>query len=198
MLAPGAGWSDGETMTSESAERLLQRWREGEIEAIAGLLPLVYADLRRIAGSLLRATPGHGTLQPTALVHEVMLRLLGKNSRDFSSTAHLVNASARMMRQILVDRARAAAADKRGGAWLRDELDESFDLPIPAEIDLLELDAALNALESEDPRMARAVELHYFVGLSLEEIGILLGVTKKTVHRDLIAARVWLRGQLEA
>ena len=77
-------------------------------------------------------------------------------------------------------------------------MEDSLDLPIPAGTNLLELDAALDALETDAPRMARAVELHYFVGLSLEEIGVLLVVTKKTVHRDLIAARVWLRGQLEA
>ena len=78
----------------DSVEELLSRWREGDVDALGYLLPLVYADLRRIASSVLQVTPGHGTLQPTALVHEVMLRLLGKDSRDFSSTEHLVNTSA--------------------------------------------------------------------------------------------------------
>lgn len=177
-------------------ERLLLRWREGDADALGCLLPLVYADLRRIAGSVLQITPGHGTLQPTALVHEVMLRLLGKDSRDFSSTEHLVNTSARMMRQILVDRARAAGASKRGGAWIRDEFFESLDLPIPDGTDVIELDTALTMLEQEAPRMAKGVELHYFAGLSLEEISTILGVAKKTVHRDLISARAWLRDHL--
>lgn len=182
----------------ETVEALLQRWRGGDASALNELLPLVYADLRRIARSVLQATPGHATLQPTALVHEVMLRLLGRDSRDFADTTHLVNTAARMMRQILVDRARAAGTDKRGGTWLRDHFTASLELPIPDGTDLIELDTALDALAESEPRLARSVELRYFVGLGLEEISALLGVAAKTVQRDLGAAHAWLRRHLEA
>src|SRR5690606_25462858 len=99
-------------------------------------LPLIYADLRRLAASVLRGTPGCATLQTTALVHEALLRVLGVRAADFQSPAHLLNVSARMMRQILVDHARAANAQKRGGGWHRDEFNEMLELPIPDGTDL--------------------------------------------------------------
>lgn len=178
-------------------EAALERWRAGDGGALECLLPLIYADLRRIARSVMQATPGHFTLQPTALVHEVILRLMGRDSRAFTDTEHLINTSARMMRQVLVDRARAAATNKRGGTWRRDEFSESLQLPIPDGVDVIELDAAIALLEQHDLRMANAVQFHYFVGLTLDEIAGILGVAKKTVQRDVAAARVWLRARLE-
>lgn len=181
----------------DSLARLLQRWRNGDADALDRLLPLVYADLRRIAASILRSSAGHATLQTTALVHEVFLRLLGRPPSAFSDGAHLLNASARMMRQILVDRARAAASTKRGGAWLRDEFAEALELPIPDGTDLAALDAALSELEAVDRRMSQVVELRFFVGLSVTEVANALGITERTAHRDWVAAREWLKQQLE-
>lgn len=175
----------------------LQRWRDGDAQALERLLPLVYADLRRIAAGLLKSTPGHATLQTTALVHDVLLRLLGREPAQFDDTAHLLNASARMMRQVLVDRARKAHSDKRGGGWLRDDFEAALELPIPDRTDLAALDAALDELESVHDRMARVVELRYFVGLDVAEIAATLGVNERTARRDWVAAREWLRDRLE-
>lgn len=182
---------------NDSVTRLLRRWSEGDTSALDRLLPLVYADLRRIAAGLLRATPGHATLQTTALVHEVLLRLLGRTPAAFESGAHLLNASARMMRQVLVDRARRASSDKRGGRWLRDDFTEALELPIPDGTDLAALDRALNDLESVHERMAKVVELRYFVGLEVTEVAATLGVTERTARRDWVAAREWLKARLE-
>jgi len=180
-----------------SVTRLLDRWRNGDRAALERLLPMVYADLRRMAASVLHSHTGHATLQTTALVHDVLLRLLDRPAADFVSTAHLLNASARMMRQTLVDRARAAHAEKRGGGWLRDDFTAALELPIPDGTDLGALDQALNELESFDERMARVVELRYFVGLDMAEVGSLLGVTERTVQRDWVSARAWLKDRLD-
>jgi RNA polymerase sigma factor (TIGR02999 family) len=175
----------------------LQRWRAGDAEALERLLPFVYADLRRIARGMLRSAPGHPTLQTTALVHDVLLRLLDRAPGDFQDTSHLLNASARMMRQVLVDRARRNASAKRGGGWLRDEFEAALELPIPDRTDLAELDQALDELESVHERMARVVELRYFVGLEVEEIANALGINERTARRDWVAAREWLRDRLD-
>jgi RNA polymerase sigma factor (TIGR02999 family) len=184
--------------SDDSVTRLLDRWRDGDRAALDRLLPLVYADLRRIAAGMLRAHAGHATLQTTALVHDVLLRLLDRPAADFQDTAHLLNAAARMMRQILVDRARAAMAVKRGGGWLRDDFTAALELPIPEGTDLDELDQALDELESFDPRMASVVELRYFVGLGMSEVAGVLGVTERTVQRDWAGARAWLKDRLDA
>lgn len=176
---------------------LLQRWHAGEMQALDRLLPLVYTDLRRIAASQLRRHDGHGTLQTTALVHDVLLRLLDRPPSSFQSSAHLFNAVAQMMRQHLCNRARQAATDKRGGGWKRDDFVVAMELPIPDNIDLAMLDAALNELDGVHERMARVVELRYFVGLEVEEIAVMLGVNERTARRDWVAAREWLRERLE-
>lgn len=181
----------------DGVTRWLQRWSEGDSAALDRLLPLVYADLRRIASRELRVTPGHATLQTTALVHDVVLRLLGRPPSSFESTAHLLNASARMMRQVLIDRARKAASEKRGGRWLRDDFAEALELPIPDGTDMAALDQALNDLESVHQRMANVVELRYFVGLDVAAVAATLGVTERTARRDWVAAREWLRDRLE-
>lgn len=183
--------------TNDNVTQWLQRWRDGDAQALERLLPLVYADLRRIAAGLLKSTPGHATLQTTALVHDVLLRLLGREPAQFENTAHLLNASARMMRQVLVDRARKALSEKRGGGWLRDDFEAALELPIPDRTDLAALDRALDELESAHERMARVVELRYFVGLEVEEIAATLGINERTARRDWVAAREWLRDRLE-
>lgn len=175
----------------------LERWQQGDAAALDRLLPLVYADLRNIAASLLRTTPGHATLQATALVHEMLLRLLGRDPAGFENTYHLLNASARMMRQVLVDRARRASAEKRGGkTWKREDFTEALDLHIPDGTDLIALDLALKELESVDERMARVVELRYFIGLDVQAVAASLGVAERTAQRDWVSARQWLRQRL--
>jgi RNA polymerase sigma factor (TIGR02999 family) len=176
--------------------KLLQRWRDGDREALEQLLPLVYADLRRIASRQLSAHSGHTTLQTTALVHDVLLRLLDRPPSSFESTAHLLNTSAKMMRQLLANRARDAAAQKRGGGWRRADFAAALDLPIPDGTDLAELDQALNELETFDARMAQVVELRYFVGLGVAEIAVALGVVERTVQRDWVSALAWLKVRL--
>ncbi|MEZ5544488.1 MAG: ECF-type sigma factor [Lysobacteraceae bacterium] len=182
--------------SDDSVTRWLERWREGDPVAFERLLPLVYADLRRIAASLLLNTPGHATLQTTALVHEMLLRLLGREPASFESGAHLLNASARMMRQVLVDRARRMGTEKRGGAWWRADFEEALELRISDNVDLIELDRALEELEAMDPRMAKVVELRYFVGLEVVEVAAALGVVERTAQRDWVAAHAWLRRRL--
>lgn len=181
----------------DSITRWLERWREGDALALDRLLPLVYADLRRIASRELRSSQGHATLQTTALVHDVVLRLLGRPPSAFESTAHLLNASARMMRQVLIDRARRAHTEKRGGQWVRDDFTNALELPIPEGTNLDGLDEALNELESTHERMAKVVELRYFMGLDVAEVAATLGIAERTAHRDWLAAREWLREKLE-
>ena len=182
---------------TDSITRWLQRWREGDAQALERLLPLVYADLRRIARGMLRSTPGHPTLQTTALVHGVLLRLLGREAGDFQDTAHLLNAAARMMRQVLVDRARKAQSAKRGGGWLRDEFEAALELPIPDRTDLAMLDQALDELESVHERMAKVVELRYFAGLSELEIAELLQRSERSIRRDWQKARLFLLADMQ-
>lgn len=185
-----------ESANGGSVTRWLERWQQGDAAALDRLLPLVYADLRRIAAGMLRTTPGHATLQTTALVHEMLLRLLGRESSGFESTSHLLNASARMMRQVLVDRARRTATEKRGGTWKREEFAEGLDLNIPDGTNLIALDLALEELESVDERMARVVELRYFIGLEVREVAASLGVAERTAQRDWVTAHKWLRQRL--
>ena len=183
----------GETTGNAQIEDLLRRWHAGDAAALERLLPLVYADLRRIASRVLGATPGHATLQTTALVHEVLLRLLGREPAAFENAAHLLNTAARMMRQILVSRARGAKADKRGGQWRRDDFADALDLPIPDGPDLIVLDQALNDLHEAHERMAQVVQLRYFVGLEFAQIATALGTSERTAQRDWLTAHTWLR-----
>lgn len=185
-----------ESASNDSLTDLLQRWKDGDSQAFDRLLPLVYADLRRIAAAQLRRHDNHATLQTTALVHDVLLRLLDRPPSSFENTTHLLNAVARMMRQQLINRARHAATDKRGGGWLRDDFAAALDLPIPDNTDLLDLDEALSELEAFDDRLWRVVELRYFIGLELAEIAAALDVSDRTIRRDWIVAQAWLRSRL--
>lgn len=174
-------------------EACLQRWRDGDAGMLDRLLPLVYDELRLMAASQLRRHQGHRTLQPTALVHEVILRLLGGGHHEFDSAHHWYATAAKLMRQILIDRARAQQRDKRGGGAQRVELIESVGLPIDANTDVLELDLAIAALAREDARMAQVVELRCFVGLEVNEVAALLNLDERTIYRDWAFARAWLR-----
>ncbi|MBL8300232.1 MAG: sigma-70 family RNA polymerase sigma factor [Rhodanobacteraceae bacterium] len=177
----------------------LRQWQQGDEGALDALLPLVYEDLRRIAAHELRSHRGHETLQPTALINDVFVRLLGASSLDISNRKHLYTTAAKLMRQILIDRARAQSRDKRGGGqWQRVDFIEAMALPIEQDTHLPALDEALTALAALDARMAEIVELRYFVGLEVVEVANLLGVDERTVYRDWAMARAWLRHQLGA
>ena len=176
--------------------QLLRQWQAGDQGALDALLPQVYDELRRLAAHELRGHRGHDTLQPTALVHDVFVRLLGAASLDIGNRKHLYTTAAKLMRQVLVDRARAKARDKRGGDWQRVELVEAAALSIEADTDLPALDEALRRLALLDPRVAEVVELRCFGGLEVSEVAILLGLDERTVYRDWAMARAWLRQQL--
>lgn len=186
-------------MTDQHADvtQLLQHWQGGDAAALDRLLPLVYDELRRIAAHELRTNRGHDTLQPTALLNDVFVRLLGSATLDISNRKHLFTTAARVMRQLLIDRARAQQRDKRGGGqWQRVDFIEAMALPIDINTQLPELDEALTALAALDPRMAQIVELRYFVGLEVGEVGQLLGIDERTVYRDWATARAWLKQRL--
>lgn len=189
------------TMNQPASEvtQLLRRWHEGDMAALETLLPQVYAELRQLAAHELRGHRQHETLQPTALVHEVFARLLGGGKVDLVSRKHLFTTAAKLMRQTLIDRARAQQREKRGGGhWQRVAYMEVLALPIDVDTNLPALDDALTALADLDPRMAQIVELRYFVGLEVSEVATLLEVDERTVYRDWAMARAWLRQQLEA
>ena len=177
--------------------QLLDRWSEGDDGALAELMPLIVGDLRLIAQrQLAQETPGH-TLQPTALVNELFLRLVGKRTVSWQNRAQFFAFVARTMRRILVDHARSRRTAKRGSGALRISLDESIELPRSEEDpDLLALDEALKGLETIDPRQSRMVEMRYFTGLSVKEIAAVEGISPSTVKREWRTARLWLLREL--
>ena len=178
---------------------LLLSWREGDAAALDRLMPLVYDELRRVArGHLRREAPGH-SLQATALVHEVFLRLVDADRLTPMSRTHFFAISARLMRQILVDHARRKRADKRGGGATVISLDEVA--PAAAQtsgVDVLALDEALDALSSFDARQCRVVELRFFAGLNIPETADALGISTATVEREWAMAKAWLHQRLSA
>ena len=175
---------------------LLQAWGGGDKEALDRLAPLVFRELRRIAGRMMAAERPNHTLQATALVNEAYVRLVDTQQVSWQDRAHFFALCARAMRQILIDHARARASEKRGGGEILLELDEAVaSAPSPA-ANLLELDDALHRLAQLDPRKSQVVELRFFGGLSLEETAEALKVSTKTVQRDWDLARGWLYREL--
>jgi RNA polymerase sigma factor (TIGR02999 family) len=177
--------------------RLLAEYRDGNRRALDDLLPLVYGELRRIAGNHLRRERGSHTLQPTALVHEAYMRLAHSGAPPLADRAHFFAIAARLMRQVLVDHARAHGREKRGGDLARVTLEDDALAGEARGVDLLALDAALTALAETDPRLCQVVELRYFGGLSIEETAEATGSSTATVKRDWAAAKTFLRRQLE-
>lgn len=175
--------------------RLLGRWKAGDRSALEALMPIVYRELRRRAAGYLRHERAGHTLQPTALVAEVYLRLVGEDHPHWSARVDFFAAAARHMRQILVDHARRRRARKRGGGDRALTLDEGL-FPVERRHDLVALDDALEALAQLDQRKARAIELHYFGGLNQEETAAALGIHVNTVARELRLARAWLHRQM--
>ncbi|MEP7384664.1 MAG: sigma-70 family RNA polymerase sigma factor [Gemmatimonadota bacterium] len=172
----------------------LQRGRDGALDA---LMPLVYDELRSLAGRVLHAERPDQTLQPTALVHEAYLRLVDQRTANYDGRTHFYSVAATLMRRIVVDMARRRNAAKRGGGLLV-RLDTGVDAAIDDALDVVRVDEALDALAAIDPRQARVVELRFFAGLSTEETATLLGVSERTIKRDWAMARAWLHRALSA
>jgi RNA polymerase sigma factor (TIGR02999 family) len=177
--------------------RLLQAASGGAQDAVNQLLPLVYEQLRELAGSCMANERPGRTLQATALVHEAYLRLVHQETIGFRGRAAFFAASAIVMRRILVDHARARCREKRGGDAARVTLDEALAVFENAVPDVSDLDSALNDLAEIDERKARLVELRFFTGISMDEAAQVLGVTPRTAERDWRFARAWLRERLE-
>jgi RNA polymerase sigma factor (TIGR02999 family) len=182
--------------TPSEVTRTFLRWREGDASALDALLPLVYDEMRRLAGSYLgREREGH-TLQPTALAHEAYIRLIDQRSVSWQNRAHFMGLAAQTMRRILADHARRRGALKRGGGAARVSLEESEAAADPREVEIQELDTALEDLAKLEPRQARVIEMRFFGGLSIEESAEVLGVSPATVKRDWTLARAWLFREL--
>jgi RNA polymerase sigma factor (TIGR02999 family) len=176
---------------------LLHAAQGGDREAAARLLPLVYEELRKLAQVRMAHLPPGQTLQPTALVHETYLRLLGKHDLQLESRRHFFFAAARAMRDILVEQARAKAGPRRGGGRQRVALDEGVAAYGPPPDEVLALNEALDELEKEDPLKAQIVHLRYFAGMSMAETAQVLGLAERTLHRHWRFLKAWLKSRLE-
>jgi RNA polymerase sigma factor (TIGR02999 family) len=186
------------TDRSSAVSGLLRAWGRGDDQARDDLLPLVYRELRRRAAGYLRQERPDHTLQPTALVHEAYLRLVGPQRVAWQNRAHFFGVAAQMMRRILVDHARARRAAKRPGAGLKVTFDERIGATQPRHCDLLALDEALTALTTVDPKLGKIVELRYFGGLSEQEVAEVLTISRATVTREWQTARTWLYRRMAA
>lgn len=183
------------TSASSEITGLLERWSRGDGDALGRLMPMVYAQLHRLASRTMRTERRDHTLQATALVHEAFLRLAGMSAPSWCDRRHFYCVAAQLMRHALVDHARGANAERRGGGWRKTtlgELEGARDSPV----DLLALDEALDELARLDARKARVVELRFFGGLSVEETADVLSVSKPTVVLDTRLARAWLYSRI--
>lgn len=177
--------------------QLLKEWRGGSREALDRLLPLVYGELRSQAARYLRRERAGHTLQPTALVHEAFIKLVGQHSTPWQNRAQFFGVAALMMRRILVDHVRSKHAGKRGGMCMVVEMDEGTDAEVPAmPLDVLAIDEALSRLAALDPELARIVELRFFGGLTVEETAEVVGSSPRTVKRAWRSAKAWLHTEL--
>jgi RNA polymerase sigma factor (TIGR02999 family) len=185
-----------ERRSSGDVTRLLAELNAGNKDALPALLPLVYDELRRVAQRYFRRERSDHTLQPTALVHEAYLRLVDQRNVQWQNRAHFMGVAAQAMRRILVDRARAHHAAKRGGEQVRVAIDEAAGAGDPPLVDYLALDEALTKLAALDPQQSRIVELRYFGGLTIEETAEALELSPMTIKREWRIARAWLHCEM--
>jgi len=182
---------------STEVTALLARWSEGDSAALERLMPLVYDECRRIASLQLRRERPEHTLEPTALVHELYLRLVDQSRTDWKNRAHFFGIAAQLMRRILVDHARSRNAAKRDSTRMFMSVDAEVDLPDQSRIaDVLALDEALGRLAERDPEQQKIVELRFFAGLTVEEIAHVVGRSPRTVKREWRLAKAWLFREL--
>ena len=175
-----------------SVSRLLRAWGRGDLQARDELVPVVYRELQRRAGAYLRRERSDHTLQPTALVHEAFMRLMGQDRVAWQNRAHFFAMAAQMMRRILVDHAWEHQAAKRPGAGVKVMLDDRIGAAEPRACEFIALDQALVELTRINPRQGQIVELRYFGGLSEQEVGEVLSISRATVTREWQTARAWL------
>jgi RNA polymerase sigma factor (TIGR02999 family) len=185
------------TASTGQVTHLLRAWSDGDPQAMEHLLPLVEAELRRLARGYMSRERREHTLQPTALINEAFIRLAGAKSVRWQDRAHFFGIAARLMRRVLVDHARSRGFQKRGAGAERISLHDSIPTPEPP-LDIVALDLALDALATRDERQSRIVELRFFGGLNVDETAAVLGVSPDTVKRDWRVAKLWLLRQLEA
>jgi RNA polymerase sigma factor (TIGR02999 family) len=183
-------------MSADAISELLARWGSGEREALDQLTPLIYDELRKIAARHLRREREGHTLQTTALAHEAFLKLANQPGLDWQNRAHFFAIAARLVRQILVDYARAGRRVKRGGGLKTLVLDETLAPADRRSVELIALNDALDGLARLDQQQSRVVELRFFGGLSVEETAAVLQVSRATVNRDWVTARAWLLREL--
>lgn len=183
---------------STDVTTLLIDWSNGDRSALDRLMPLVYDQLRHMAARYMhQENPGH-TLQSTALVHEAYFKLIDQDRVQWRNRAQFFGVAAQMLRRILVDHARTAKAQKRGGVAQKLSLDEAMDTPGMRELDLIALDDALVALAEIDPQQSRVIEMRFFAGLTVEETAEALDISPATVKRDWVTAKAWLFRELNA
>jgi len=181
----------------DSVTKLLLDWGAGNRAALDALTPLVYDELRRLAGHYLRRERPDHTLQSTALVHEAYMRLIDQRNVRWQNRAQFFGLASELIRRILVDHARAKQAAKRGGTVVKLTLDEALDASVGRDLDLVRLDDSLKALAEVDAQQGRIVELRYFAGLTIEETAEALDISPATVKRDWVVAKAWLRRQMD-
>jgi RNA polymerase sigma-70 factor, ECF subfamily len=184
------------TRSPEGVTQLLERWSEGDEEALDQLMPLVYDELHRLAGAYLRRERREHTLQPTALINELFLKLFGQRHPNWKNRAQFFGVAAQLMRRILVDHARRHQAGKRGGDRINVSLRNVGAFGNQPDADLLTLHDALDQLEKIDPEQSRLVELRFFGGLTIEETAEVMQISHATVEREWKIARAWLKREL--
>jgi len=181
----------------DDVTRILDAAKAGDRKAAAELLPLIYDELRKLAAARMAAEPTGQTLDATSLVHEAYLRLIGPaDDHRWENRSHFFGAAAEAMRRILVDRARRRQTNKHGGDRRRCDLDASAIVAPETDVDLLALDLALQKLAQHDPAKAKLVELRYFAGLTLDQTAEVLGVSPRTLDRDWVYTKAWLRREM--
>jgi RNA polymerase sigma factor (TIGR02999 family) len=183
---------------SHAVTALLREWSEGDRDALDRLVPLVYDELRRVAQAQLRQERHAKTMQPTALVHELYLRLVGSQQLTLADRAHFLAVAARNMRKILLDLARRRNADKRRGGDEKVSLDEALAAGLERPALLISMDDALNVLAKRDPLLAQLIELRYFGGLTAEESSVVVHKETREVQEDIALAKAWLRRYMAA
>ena len=184
------------TRSPQGVTQLLEKWSAGDDEALDQLMPLVYDELHRLAGAYLRRERQEHTLQPTALVHEAYLRLIGQHNTRWQNRAQFFGVAAQLMRRILVDHARGHHAAKRGGPRYQISLSRAPQFGEQPDLDLLNLHEALEKLAQLDPQQSRIVELRFFGGLTIDESAEVIGISHATVERDWRMARAWLQREI--
>jgi RNA polymerase sigma factor (TIGR02999 family) len=175
---------------------ILRDLASGDKDALNRLMPLVYAELRRLAGTYLRNERPGNTLQPTALVHEAYIRLIKQDQPDFTGRAHFLSIASHIMRQILIDHARVRNAGKRGGGMLKYSLDEALNAAVDRPSIMIAIDDALCELDRKDARKAKLLEMRFFGGLTAQESALILELPVEKVRAELRLAQAWLQREL--